>query len=354
MSDNLYRYGIIGTGIPHGEEGATGFGMAHSHWTNFRPLGRVDLVSIADVRESVARHFLDRYQSDAKYYSDYKQMLANENLDIVSVTVWPHLHAEMTIAACEAGVKAVHCEKPIAIGWGDCKRMKAAAEANGVKLTFNHQRRHIKMFQAVRQALRDGAVGELVTIEAEVGDMFDWGTHWLDMMFFYNDDTPAEWVIGQIDSRTEKRIFGAYGENQAITHFKWQNGVRGTMIAGYQAKIGCIHRITGKDGVLEVLSERTYRVRRAGKPDWEVVEVPQGDIHELGLAMADVVRQLDEPGYKSILSVDYAIQHTEVIFATYHSSKIRGRVDLPLSYDGNSLLDLVASGEVGPNRKESL
>lgn len=351
MSSDRYRYGIIGTGRPHGTEGATGFGMAHYHWPSFQYTGRVDLVAIADLREDPAQFFLQKYESDAKHYTDYKAMLAQEKLDIVSICTWPHLHAEMTVAAAEAGVRAIHCEKPMATTWSDCKRMKAAADANGALLTLNHQRRHIKMFQVVRQAVREGVIGDLVMIEAQVGDMFDWGTHWLDMMFFYNEETPAEWVIGQIDSRTERRAFGAFMENQAICHFKWKNGVRGLMLAGHEASIGCTHRLIGTEGVVEVLSERKYRRLSKGVGEWEETEVPQGEVSDFKLACADVVRQLDEPGYRSLLSADHAIQHTEVIFATYQSSRQRGRIDLPLTNEGSALLEMLAAGEIGPERR---
>jgi UDP-N-acetylglucosamine 3-dehydrogenase len=351
MSSNRYRYAIIGTGRPHGTEGSTGFGMAHTHWPAFRAIDKVDLVAIADVRDDPAQFFLAKYASDAKHYTDYKEMLAQERPDIVSICVWPHLHAEIAIAAAEAGVKVIHCEKPMATTWGDCKRMKAAADAHGALLSFNHQRRHLKLFQAVRQAVRDGEIGELVMVEAQVGDMFDWGTHWLDMMFFYNEETPAEWVIGQIDSRQEKRAFGAYEEEQAICHFKWKNGVRGVLIAGYEASIHATHRLIGTEGVLEVLSERSMRLLSKGEAGWRVVEVPQGDRNEHVLTALDVVRQLDEPGHRSFLNIDNAIQHTEVIYATYESSRHRGRIDLPLVPEDSALLAMLAAGQIGPERR---
>lgn len=343
----MYRYAIIGTGIPWRTEGSTGFGMARAHYPSMMKGGKVELVGYAELLPERAQRFREDYSITAPHYLDYQEMLAKEQPEIVSVCTWPNVHADLTIAAIEAGAKAVYCEKPMAIHWRDCKRMKEVADAHGAILTFNHQRRFIKMFQQVQGLVQGGAIGELVQIEAECGNLYDWGTHWLDMMFYYNGDVPAEWVIGQINSKTENTIFGAYMEDQAVCHFKWVNGVRGYMVTGHEAKIGATHRIIGKEGILEVLTERKYRILGKGRGEWEEVEVPQGDWNELELAAADVVRALEEPGYKSLLSADNAIQHTEVIFATYHSSKIHGRVDLPLSYDGNSLLDLVEEGKIG-------
>lgn len=347
-----YRYAIIGTGFPHGSPGATGFGMAHIHYPAFASTGKVELVAIAEPNTSAAQAFIEKHHITPKIYADYRAMLTHEQPDIVSICTWPHLHAEMVMAAAEAGVRAIHCEKPMAITWGDCKKMKATADAHGAKLTFNHQRRHLLVFQAVRDAIARGDIGELVQIEAQCPNLFDWGTHWLDMLFFYNQETPAEWVIGQIDSRQERRIFGAYHEEQGLCHFKWQNGVRGWMVTGYEAGIGCTHRLVGKEGIIEVLSERKYRI--TGKTTWEEREFAQEPFDEHRRSAADVVQQLEDPTHRALLSADFALQSTEVIFATYYSSKIRGRVDLPLAYEGNALLDMVETGEVGPKRAHTL
>jgi predicted dehydrogenase len=354
MSDTRYRYTIIGTGRPHGSPGATGFGMAHPHYKGFGATGRTELVAIADTNDQHARAFLADYNEDAEVFHDYREMLREEKPDIVSVTTWPHLHAEITVAACEAGVRAVHCEKPMATTWGDAKRMKAAAEANGTVLTFNHQRRFLEPFQKAVEIIRGGELGNLSRIEAQCGDMYDWGTHWLDMMQFFNNETPIAWVIGQIDSRKENRVFGARMENQAVCHFKWENDVRGLLITGFEAKIDAALRVIGERGTLEVLwNQPCLRVRTDGEPKWRVIPTEEG-LHNgvaIDRACADLVRALDEPGHKLLLSVDSAIKHTEAIFATYHSSLYRGRVDLPLTDDGNAFLQMLDDGVIGPERR---
>ena len=130
---------------------ASGFGMAHPHYKGFTATNRVKLVAIADTDDDHAQRFLKDYDENAKIYHDYHAMLAEAKPELVSITTWPHLHAEMTVAACEAGVRAVHCEKPMATTWADAKRMKAAADANGTILTFNHQRRFLEPFQKAAQ-----------------------------------------------------------------------------------------------------------------------------------------------------------------------------------------------------------
>ena len=354
MNDTTrYRYAIIGTGRPHGSQGATGFGMAHLHYHGFKASGRTDLVAIADIDDGHARAFLADYGENAKIYADYHEMLREEKPDIVSITTWPHLHAEMTVAACEAGVRAVHCEKPMATTWADAKRMKAAADASGTVLTFNHQRRFLEPFQKTVEIIRGGELGDLLRIEAHCGDLYDWGTHWLDMMQFFNNETPVAWVIAQIDSRKENRVFGARMENQAICHYKWTNGVRGLLVAGFEAKWDCALRVNGTKGTLEVLWENPcLRVRTEGDADWRVIATKEGMHNDVAIdrACADLVRALDEPGHKPLLSVDSAIRHTETIFAAYYSSLYRGRVDLPLTHEGNALHEMLDDHLVGPKR----
>jgi len=259
----------------------------------------------------------------------------------------------MVVAACEAGVRAIHCEKPMATHWGDAKRMKAAADASGTILTHNHQRRFLEPFQVVRGLLREGAIGKLERIEATCGDLFDWGTHWIDMFFFFNEEGEAEWVLGQIDSREEKRIFGAYAEEQGLCYFKFKNGVRATLLTGFEANIGAAIRLSGSTGMIEIGWDSAVRIRAAGDCEWRKIETTEsihGDI-AIPRAAADLIRALDDPAHKPLLTVDNALRATEVILSTFESSRRRGRVDLPLDRDDSALLDMLEKGEIGPNRK---
>lgn len=340
-----YRLGIIGTGRPWKAEGATGFGMSHDHIRGYQKTGRVELAAIADINPVVANLFAEEHGAK-KIYSNYHEMLANENLDIVSVTVWPHLHAEVVIAAAEAKVKAIHCEKPMAMTWGDCKQMVEVCEKNNVQLIINHQRRFLDAFQSAQKLIKAGLLGKIIRMEAYCGDMFDWGTHWLNMMFFFNDEIPAEWVIAQLDYQSGRSIFGAPCDDQGIVHFKFKNGVRGLLFTGYESEIGCAIRVIGESGILELgWDDQPLRVRLDGSVDFKQIKT-DGGLHgnnAIDSAMADVVRCLDT-GATSILSARTALNNTEVIFAAYESSRRHGRVNLPLDVDDSAMLDLIQKG----------
>jgi predicted dehydrogenase len=324
--------------------------MAHAHVRGYLGTGRCELAATADICRENAEDFAGRYGGTARVYTDYGEMLGEEQPDIVSICTWPHLHAPMVLDAVGAGALAVHCEKPMAPTWGEAKQMHRAAASKGTQLTFNHQRRFLEPFRLARRLLRDGAIGELRRIEGACSDMIDWGTHWLDMFFFYNGETPARWVLGQIDSREEKKIFGLPVESQGLCQVMFQNDVRGVLFTGFESDIGCANRLVGTDGTIEVHGEQPH-VRVRGKRDagWRVYGTGEG-IHggaALERAVAELVAALDE-GREPALSSQKALRATEVIFATYESSRRRARVDLPLETEDSAFLSMLEAGQIGP------
>ena len=343
-----YKVGFIGVGRPWKTEGATGFGMAYQHAEGYVASGQCDLVACSDINAENAAAFAEKYGAEHTY-ADYHEMLAKESLDLVSICTWPHLHRPMVVAAAEAGVKAIHCEKPMGTTWDDSLEMVRVCEKHGVALTFNHQRRTLPVFQAARKLIKDGAIGEITRIEGNCGDMYDWGTHWLDMFFFYNGESPAEWVLGQIDSRAEHKVFGVPLENQAICNVRFKNGVRGILETGHGASEGVAHRIIGTGGIIEVLwGAPCLRILSADQKGWRVIETA-GDLHgpdSVNGAIKEIVNALDT-GTESILCAKNALRTTEVIFATYESSRRRGRVDLPLTVPGNAFVEMLEQGQVG-------
>jgi UDP-N-acetylglucosamine 3-dehydrogenase len=348
-----YRVAVIGAGRPRTQEGSTGFGMAHAHVHGYLETGKCGLVAVADVVRESAEAFAAQYGGTARVYTDYNEMLERERPDIVSVCTWPKLHAPMVLDAASADVRAIHCEKPMAPTWGEAKAMHRAAVQKGVQLTFNHQRRFLEPFRLARRLLEEGVVGVLQRIEGSCDNMMDWGTHWLDMFFFYNGETAAEWVLGQIDSREERTVFGLPHENQGLCEVKFKNDIRGLLFTGFDSEIGCANRLIGSEGMIELHNQAPHvRVRGRGDASWRTYETADG-LHggiAIDRAVADLVQCL-ETGEEPELSSRKAIRSTEVIFATYESSRRRGRVDLPLEPEDSAFLSMLESGDVGPAGK---
>ena len=345
-----FKVGFIGCGRPLRTDGATGFGMSHAHAQGYKASPDCVITALADISLENAQAFQESHGGE-RLYIDYQEMLAKEDLDIVSVATWPHLHAPMVIACAEAGVRAVHCEKPMATTYGDSMRMVEACAKSGTQLTFNHQRRFGKPYRKARELLRAGAIGELVRLEGTCSNLYDWGTHWFDMMFFYNEETPAEWVIGQIDTRNHSTVFGVDLEGHGISQFKFTNGVMGLLMTGVGGP-GLTNRIMGTHGTIELgySQEVPLRMWGKGQSDWAVIDVGEG-LHGTGLGdqvalgVLDLVEAL-KYGREPELSGQRVIKATELIFATYESSRRRARVDLPLDIDDSPMHTMVAAGEM--------
>lgn len=344
-----YRAGIIGVGTGKRRDGKPRFGIGYRHAQGYAQSERCEIVACADIKKENAKTFAEKYPG-TKTYLDYKEMLAAEDLDIVSVCTWPHLHAEMTIAAAKAGVKAVHCEKPMSTAWGDSKRMAKACEDNGVQLTIDHQRRFGEPFLKAKALLDDGFIGDLIRLEGSTSNLYDWGTHWFDMLFMYNGDCAAKWVMGQIDYRGGRPVFGVELEGQGLSEIMWSNDVRGLMFTGRDADIGCANRLIGSDGTIEVgvTGGPILRVRGRGDGKWRVIDTQENSLHaqESFCKAIDNLADCLESGEEPVLSGRKALQTNEVIFATYESSRRRERVDLPLDIEGSPLAEMFEAGEI--------
>lgn len=328
-----FRVGIIGCGRPWKSEGASGFGMANFHANGYTASPDTTIVALADINLENARAFQAMHGGE-RIYTDYEEMLAREQLDIVSICTWPHHHAPMVIAAAEAGVKAIHCEKPMAPSYAEALRMVDICQAHGTQLTFNHQRRFATPFRTARDILRSGAIGQLQRLEGQCRNLFDWGTHWFDMFGFYNHEAAATWVIGQVDWRDGTTIFGVPVEGQGISFFSYENGVQGLLLTGQGTERKLSNRLVGSEGEIEVtVGTASLRVRGQGDPEWRDVQVGQEAEENLsvlvGRGVLEVIDAL-KSGRESELSARHALRATELIFASYESSRRGGRIELPL------------------------
>lgn len=342
MATAPFRCALIGCG-----------GMSGLHAAGYQTHPQCEIVAVADIANDKAQARVDSHATGAAIYSDYVKMLKAEKPDIISVCLWPHLHAPAVFAGVKAGVKAIHCEKPMAPTWGESLKMAAACEKAGIQLTFGHQRRFLPAFRQARDLAASGAIGDLVRLEGACNNMIDWGTHWLDMMFFFNNETPATWVLGQISSTECRQVFGLPYETQGICEFMFENGVRGMLYTGDDNNIGCSMRMMGTDGVIELREgEQALWVRGKGESKWKTPKL-MGHLHggdAVAWAVHDVVDSLSE-GREPELSASRALQATQVIFATYESSRRRGRVDLPLKQKDSAYLSMLECGDMKPKPK---
>ena len=114
--------------------------------------------------------------------------------------------------------------------------MARVCEERGVKLTFNHQRRFLAPFGKARDLVDAGEIGKLNSDRGQLRRPVRLGHALADMFFFYHHETPAKWVLAQIDSREEKKVFGVPLENQGLCEFQFEDGVRAFLATGRDAQ----------------------------------------------------------------------------------------------------------------------
>jgi predicted dehydrogenase len=147
--------GIIGTGFM-GRAHALAYGAAAS---TFPGLPRPDLVAIADIVPEAARAAAEQF-GFATWHADWRRIVDDPAIGIVSITTPNILHHEMAVAAARAG-KHIHCEKPLAQDSIVARAMLEAAEAAGVKtqVGFNYLKNPV--LKLAREMIAGGDLGDI-------------------------------------------------------------------------------------------------------------------------------------------------------------------------------------------------
>ena len=150
-----YRVGIVGTG-----------GIARAHGNACQQIEEAELVAIYDVSQEQLAKYGEEFGVAARY-TDLDEMLAKEELDIVSICTWGCFHAEVGIQVCNsAKVKAVLCEKPFTQTAAEAEAFVAAGKANGILVAEAFKFRHHPMHLKAQEMIKAGAIGELLNVRS--------------------------------------------------------------------------------------------------------------------------------------------------------------------------------------------
>lgn len=155
----------------------------------------VEIVAVADESAEGLAKAIERNKLDASRpgvaHRDWKAMLAEAKPDIVAICM-RHVdcHAEMAIAATEAGVKGIFMEKPFVRTLAEAEAVIAACKKSNSKLSLAFVNRHSPAYAAARDLIEEGRIGKVLELrgrgkeDARGGgeDLFVLGCHILDMM----------------------------------------------------------------------------------------------------------------------------------------------------------------------------
>jgi predicted dehydrogenase len=131
--------------------------------------GREDarIVAVCDTKGRRAREKANDW-GVAKVYTEYAELLADPEIDLVELLVPHHLHAEMTVAACQMG-KHVSVQKPMALTASEADGMIAAAERSGVVLRVYENWVFYPPHVRAKEMIEAGEIGEPQMIRIHVG-----------------------------------------------------------------------------------------------------------------------------------------------------------------------------------------
>lgn len=157
--------GLIGTGYM-GKCHALAWNAVAATFGDPRPR----LVHLAEVDAALARSRADAF-GFARSTADWRELVADPAVDVVSITAPNAFHADMAVAALEAG-KHVWCEKPMATSEADAARMLAAARASGRVAVLGYNYIQSPAVRHIGRLLDEGAIGRVTHVRLEMDEDF--------------------------------------------------------------------------------------------------------------------------------------------------------------------------------------
>lgn len=190
MSELPYRAAIVGLGfIGAGDQvsgDALGQQVSHLDGTHFAALSGNPRIALAagSSRDAGRRERFSARAAGVRTFANWREMLASERFDVVSVATYAPQHAEMVIACAERGVPVIYCEKPLATRLSDADRMLNACRRSGSLLVVNHNRRYNPTYRRLREFVADGGLGDLTSASLQwgTGRLGNVGTHMFDTL----------------------------------------------------------------------------------------------------------------------------------------------------------------------------
>ncbi|MSU24330.1 MAG: inositol 2-dehydrogenase [Opitutus sp.] len=250
--------------------GAGRMGIAYARYLANRVPGAA-LYAVADVRADVAESVRAEFGA-TRACADYRDLLADKNVDAIVVMTPTKLHRDVVIDAARAG-KAIFCEKPLALALEDAIAMKDTVAQSGVFFQLGFMRRFDAGYAAAKKKIAEGAIGKPCVFKSTSKDKarppLDYlrpensGGLFLDMGI--HDFDLARWFIGEVASVYSTAGVLAYPEmapigdwDNAITNLRFANGCIGVVSLSRSGVYGYgIHtEIVGTEGTIQIGYDR--------------------------------------------------------------------------------------------------
>lgn len=301
-------------------------------------------INLARAQELASKH-------GGKAYASYQELLADPEIDAVSVCAANHVHAEIAIAALKAG-KHVLCEKPMAVTLEECQAMVDTAKGSGKYLMIGQNQRLAKAHAKAKELIKQGAIGKVLTFrtifghggpetwsvdpgkntwffdktKAAMGAMADLGIHKTDMIQYVlgTKIVRTQAVLTTLDKRDATG--GLIGvDDNAICIFQMENGVIGTMTASwtYYAAEDNTTVIHGSKGELRLYDDPKYSVQQimadGTRIDYQIDQIQTND-NQTASGIIDLFVDCLVHNKEPEISGENVLHAMKAVFASIESS----------------------------------
>ena len=339
---STYRAAVIGLGRMGstfddeiGQGGSIFLPYCHAPSYVASPL--TELVARADPHDEQRRLFGERWGLGAgRVYADYREMLARERPDIVSVCTTARVRPAVVEDAARAGVRAIWAEKPIAFSLAEADGMVRVCREHGVALAVNCARRWNPFFSEARRMIEAGELGTIlqVTGYGQCGLSHN-GSHLIDIVRYMAGGEVA-WVFGEMESDG-----AAAGENDLMGngYLAFDNGARGYVRGMRCGPANWEIDVIGEQGRVRALADATgfelIRLEAGGRRGrGQAVTYPfpwPARMQGMGLTILEDLASAVEAGHPPRCSGADGLAALEVAVALRESHRRGGaRVNLPV------------------------
>ena len=317
-----------------------------------------ELVGFYNPTKSRAEDMAAKYGGVA--YNTAEELLANPEIDAVSVCAANYAHADLAIQAMKAG-KHVLCEKPMAVTLADCEEMVRVSEETGKYLMIGQNQRLTKAHALAKKMITNREIGKVITFrttfghggpetwsitpgkntwffdktKAAMGAMADLGIHKTDLIQFLMGSNVVRTTakLTTLDKRgADGNLIGV--DDNAICIYEMTDGVIGTMTASwtYYAAEDNSTVIYGTGGEMRIYDDPAHSivVKKIGQePVYYDVEQIQTNDNQTASGVIDCWIDCLKENREPEISGRSVLSAMRAVFASMESSETGKTVEIP-------------------------